>query len=77
MAFPTSVNNQITDAVTQAHSAGGEEALTIITELMTEIAKGLQGAKQGHTSIEEISVAFENAEMAFHDLVAKLASDKN
>ena len=40
MAFPTTVNDQITDSVTQAFTTGGDEALNVIVELMTEIAKG-------------------------------------
>jgi hypothetical protein len=76
MAFPTSVNNQITDAVTQAYSAGGDEALTVISELMTGIANGLHNAKQGSTTMEELSVTIENAEMALHDIVARLATSK-
>jgi hypothetical protein len=76
MAFPTSVNNQITDAVTQAYSVGGDEALTVISELMTGIANGLHNAKQGHTTMEELSVTIENAEMALHDIVARLATSK-
>ena len=76
MALPTPVNGQITDAVTQAHTAGGDEALAVISDLLSEIAKGLKEAKQGHTTIEELSVAFENAEMAFHGIIARLATDK-
>ena len=76
MSFPTAVNDQITDAVTQAYNAGGDEALSVIQDLMAEIAKGLEGARQGQTTIEDISVAFENAEMAFHGIVAGLATIK-
>ncbi|MCU7844458.1 MAG: hypothetical protein KZQ93_11530 [Candidatus Thiodiazotropha sp. (ex Monitilora ramsayi)] len=76
MAYPTNVNSQITDAVTQAHVAGGDEALNVISDLVAEIVKGLDGAKQGQNTIEDISVAFENAEMALHAIVAKLASGR-
>jgi len=76
MAFPTAVNSQITDAVTQAHTAGGDEALAIISDLVSEIAKGLDDAKRGHATLEDLSVAFENAEMALHGIVASLASGK-
>lgn len=68
------VNEQITDAVTQAHSVGGAEALNAIAELLNNIARGLNDAQQGHTSLDELSDAFENAEAAFHTLAAKLAS---
>ena len=74
MGFPTSVNSQITDAVTQAHSAGGDEALTVISALMSEIADSLGSAKQGETTMEQISVALENAEVSLHEIVARLAT---
>lgn len=76
MAFPTSVNNQITDAVTQAHVTGGDEAVTVISGLIAEIGKSLERAKQGQNTMEEISVALENAEVALHEIVAKLAADR-
>ncbi|MCU7853642.1 MAG: hypothetical protein KZQ80_15665 [Candidatus Thiodiazotropha sp. (ex Monitilora ramsayi)] len=76
MAFPTSVNDQITDSVTQAHIAGGDEALTALSDLVAGIVKCLDGAKQGQNTMEEISVTLENAEVALHGIVAKLASDK-
>ena len=68
------VNEQITDAVTQAHTIGGAEALNAIADLLNNIARGLNDAQQGHTSLDELSDAFENAEAAFHALAAKLAS---
>jgi hypothetical protein len=77
MALTSSVNDQITDAVTQAHEVGGEEAVSIISDLLNNIAQGLNGAKKGHTSLEELSDAFENAEVALHDIVAKLATSKD
>lgn len=76
MSLPTAVNSQIIDAVTQAHSAGGDEALSIIAELMEKIAKGLNGARQGETTIDDLSDAFENAEVALHGIVAKLATGR-
>ena len=76
MAIPTAVNDQITDSVTQAHSAGGDEALTVIANLMVEIAKGLDGAKQGKPTIDDLSDAFENAEVALHSIVAKLSTGR-
>ena len=74
MGFPTSVNSQITDAVTQAHMAGGDEVLSVISVLMSEIAESLDGAKQGEATMEKISVAFENAEGLLHEIVARLAN---
>ncbi len=74
MALTTQVNDQITDAVTQAYTAGGEEAVDVIADLIHGIAQGLDGAKQGHTSLEALSDAFENAEAALHGIVAKLAT---
>jgi hypothetical protein len=74
MALPTSVNNQITDAVTQAHSSGGEEAVTVISDLLQHIAQGLDSAKGGHASLEELSEAFENAEVALHAIAANLVN---
>ena len=74
MGFPTSVNSQITDAVTQAYSAGGDEALSVISALMSEIADSLGSAKQGETTMEQISVALENAEVSLHGIVARLAT---
>ncbi len=76
MAFPTAVNDQITDAVTQAHNAGGDEALSVITDLVVNIAKGLDGAKQGEPTIDDLSDAFENAEVALHSIVAKLSTGR-
>jgi hypothetical protein len=74
MGFPTSVNSQITDAVTQAYSAGGDEALSVISALMSEIADSLGNAKQGESTMEQISVALENAEVSLHGIVARLAT---
>ncbi len=76
MAFPTAVNSQITDAITQAYTAGGDEALAIISDLVSEIAKGLDDAKRGEATLEDLSVAFENAEMALHGIVASLATGR-
>jgi hypothetical protein len=76
MAIPTTANNQIIDSLTQAYTAGGEETLSIVLDLVAEIAKGIDGAKQGQTSIEDLSVALENAEGALHEIVAKLAIGK-
>jgi hypothetical protein len=76
MALPTPVNDQITDSVTQVFTSGGDEAVNVIAELMVEIAKGLDGAKQGHATIDELSDAFENAEVALHSIVAKLATGR-
>jgi hypothetical protein len=77
MSSPADNNNQIIDSVTLAHSAGGDEALTIIAELMGEIAKSLDGAKQGQTTIDELSDAFENAEVTLHGIIAKLATGRD
>ncbi|MES9947100.1 MAG: hypothetical protein B6D77_05075 [gamma proteobacterium symbiont of Ctena orbiculata] len=77
MAFPTAVNDQITDSVTQAFTTGGDDALNVIAELMAEIAKGLENAKQGYATIDELSDAFENAEVAMHGIVAKLATGRD
>ncbi|MCU7796320.1 MAG: hypothetical protein KZQ73_10250 [Candidatus Thiodiazotropha sp. (ex Semelilucina semeliformis)] len=74
MAFPTSINDQITDSVTQVHLAGGDEALTVMSDLVAGIVKCLDGAKQGQNTMEEISVTLENAEVALHGIVARLAS---
>jgi hypothetical protein len=63
MTFPDVINSKISDAITQAYTAGNTEALTIIAKLMAEIAQSLDAAKQGENSIEELSVAFEEAEM--------------
>jgi hypothetical protein len=76
MAFPTQINDQITDAVTQAYNSGGDEALSVISELVSGIATSLVNAKQGHTTMEELSVAIENAEMALHNIIASLATGK-
>jgi hypothetical protein len=77
MSSPAAYNNQIVDSVSMAHSAGGDEALTIIAELVGEIAKSLGGAKQGQTTIDELSDAFENAEVALHGIIAKLATGRD
>ncbi|MES9971242.1 MAG: hypothetical protein ABW092_14510 [Candidatus Thiodiazotropha sp.] len=77
MALPTSVNDQITDSVTQAYTTGGDDALNVIAELMSEIAKGLDSAKEGHATIDELSDAFENAEVALHGIVARLATGRD
>lgn len=76
MAFPTAVNDQITDSVTRAHTVGGDKALKVIAELIAGIAKGLEGAKQGNNTIEEVSIALEAAEMALHEIVASLATGR-
>jgi hypothetical protein len=76
MSIPTPLDSQITDAVSQAYSAGGNEALSAISNLIKEVANGLNGAKQGQSTIEDISIAFENAEVILHDIVARLASGR-
>jgi hypothetical protein len=76
MAIPTPFDSQITDAIAQAYNAGGDEALSVITDLMKEVAKGMDGAKRGQTTIEDLSIAFENAEVALHEIVARLATGR-
>jgi ATP-dependent protease Clp ATPase subunit len=76
MSTPAAINSQIADAVTQAHSAGGDEVLTILSQLMEEVARNLDRAKQGETTIDELSDAFESAEVALHGIVAKLATGR-
>jgi hypothetical protein len=76
MAIPTPFDSQITDAISQAYTAGGDEVLSVITDLMKEVAKGLDGAKQGQSTMEDLSVAFENAEVALHEIVARLATGR-
>jgi ATP-dependent protease Clp ATPase subunit len=66
------ITSKITDAVTLTHRTGGDEALTIIARLMDEVASSLDRAKQGETTIDDISDAFENAEIAMHSIAAKL-----
>ncbi|MEW8064980.1 MAG: hypothetical protein AB2794_06575 [Candidatus Thiodiazotropha endolucinida] len=43
---------------------------------MEKIAKGLNGARQGETTIDDLSDAFDNAEAALHGIVAKLATGR-
>ncbi|PVV08780.1 MAG: hypothetical protein B6D72_15905 [gamma proteobacterium symbiont of Ctena orbiculata] len=76
MAFPTAINDQITDAVTQVHDSGGDDALTAVAGLMTEIANALNGAKSGETTIDDLADAFENAEVALHVIIADLATGR-
>ena len=75
MALPNLLNDQINDAISQAHRAGGDEALAVIAELITHIAKGLQQDGGGTAALEAFSVAFETAEMAFHDIIAERGND--
>ncbi|MGD8908494.1 MAG: hypothetical protein PVI92_04035 [Chromatiales bacterium] len=76
MAIRTPFDSQIADAISQAHIAGGDEALSVISDLMKEVAKDLDSAKQGKSTIEDLSIAFENAEVALHEIVARLATGK-
>ena len=77
MTANSTVNAQITDAVTQAHAVGGDDAVSIISDLLNGIAQGLDGAKRGSDSLEELSDAFQSAEAALHDIVAKLATGRD
>ncbi|MGD8913492.1 MAG: hypothetical protein PVI97_15795 [Candidatus Thiodiazotropha sp.] len=76
MSPSAAVNSQITDAITQAQNAGGDEALSILTKLMEEVASSLDRAKQGEATIDDLSDAFENAEVMLHGIVAKLATGR-
>jgi hypothetical protein len=76
MSYPTAINSQITDAVTQAHKAGGDETLTILGKLMDEVANSLERASQGEATIGDLSDAFDNAEVAMHTIIAKLATGR-
>jgi hypothetical protein len=76
MSSPAAINSQITDAVIQAHRVAGDESLTILATLMDEIAKSLERASQGETTIDDLSDAFENAEVAMHTIIARLATGK-
>jgi hypothetical protein len=69
-------SSQITDAVTKAHSAAGDTAITVIAKMLGEIAKSLDGARQGEATIDEISDALECAEVALHSIVARLATGR-
>lgn len=70
------VNSQITDALTRSHRAGGDEALIILTTLMDEVARSLERARQGETTIDDLSDAFENAEIAMHSIAARLTTGR-
>jgi hypothetical protein len=70
------MTSQITHSATQAQRAGGDEALSILATLMEEVARGLERAKLGETTIDDLSDAFENAEVAMHTIVAKLATGR-
>ncbi|MBT3046842.1 MAG: hypothetical protein AB2728_04325 [Candidatus Thiodiazotropha sp.] len=76
MAFPTAINDQITDAVTQVYDSGGDDALTAVAGLITEIANALNGARSGETTIDDLADAFENAEVALHVIIADLATGR-
>ncbi|MET0071976.1 MAG: hypothetical protein ABW096_18195 [Candidatus Thiodiazotropha sp.] len=43
---------------------------------MTEIAKALNGARSGETTIDDLADAFENAEVALHVIIADLATGR-
>lgn len=79
MAYPTPVNGQITDAVTQAHANGGDAALATIVELLETIAQSLNAA-QGSTSsshsksslAETLSLAFKKAEGELQEVLKRI-----
>lgn len=77
MSYPEATKSQIIDAISQAHTAGGDITLATIAELLGEIAISLEGAKQGQPTIDDLSDAFENAEVAFHGIIAKLATGRD
>jgi len=77
MAIPTPVNGQITDAVTQAHTKGGDTALTTIVELLETIASSLNASQAGTSSLqssnaETLSAAFAKAEGELQDILRKV-----
>ena len=74
MAIPTPVNGQITDAVTQAHTKGGDAALTSIVELLESIAHSLSAAQAGMSSpnAETLSAAFAKAEGELQEILRKV-----
>lgn len=81
MAYPTSVNGQITDFVTQAHTAGGDAALTSITALLETIAQSLNVAQANASSsqpksglAERLSTAFAKAESELQEVRSRLES---
>ncbi|MEW8506039.1 MAG: hypothetical protein AB2598_05005 [Candidatus Thiodiazotropha sp.] len=76
MAYPTAVDDRITDAVTQVYENGGNDALATVAGLIAEIANVLNGAKSGKTTIDELADAFENAEVALHGIVANIATGR-
>lgn len=78
MAYPTAVNGQITDSVTQAHAAGGDVALTTISELIEVIAHSLNAVGGTSSSeskfgiAENLSSAFAKAESELLEILVKI-----
>lgn len=79
MAFPTSVNDQVTDLITLAHTVGGDAALASIVGLLEVIAHGLneshrsKAASQPRTDIATIlSSAFRKAESELQAIRARI-----
>ncbi len=80
MAYPTPVNGQITDLVTQVHKAGGDEALTAIAGLLQVVAHNLTASKGAATAdqakpspAEAVSSAMKEAEHQLHGILTRLA----
>jgi len=71
MAYPTAVNDQITDSVTQSHAAGGDDALNSISELLEAIAHSLNAVHSGTSSSQSKFSIADNLSSAF----AKAESD--
>lgn len=79
MAYPTVVNDQITDSVSQAHAAGGDVALNSISELIEVIAHSLNAVHSGTSSseskigiAENLLSAFAKAESELLEILVKI-----
>lgn len=73
MAFPTSVNGQITLVLEKMHDAGGIDAVMPIIGLLEAIDHRLSGAEP---SAEVLSAAFRKAEAELQPILAKLESGR-
>ena len=72
MPINAKVENQISNAISEAGESGGEDALAVIAELLTGIAQSLSSAKDREAAIDYLSTSLENAEAALHGIIAGL-----
>jgi F0F1-type ATP synthase membrane subunit b/b' len=74
MSLSADMNNQISSALSEVESNGGDTAVAVVAELLAGIAQSLASAKKGNATMDDLSTSIENAEASLHEIIAELVN---